>query len=602
MIEQITSPSQLKELSKEQLAALAAELRGIITDTVLRNGGHLASNLGMVEATIALHCVFSSPQDKIFFDVGHQSYAHKLLTGRYARFGTLRQYGGISGFPNREESEHDPMTEGHCGTSLSAALGFAEAERLQGRENWMVAVVGDGALTNGMIYEALNNCADRDLRLVILVNDNDMSISRSKGGLHNHLARVRTSKRYFHFKHGLQGFFAHIPLLGRALRAAARQVKLLIKRLFLNTTLFEDLGLDYLGPVDGHDIAWLRTVLEEAKRRKGVCVVHMITQKGKGNSEAEASPEHYHSVGAEGGERDFSACAGEFVLAQAKRENHIVAITAAMRAGVGLTPFALALPERFFDVGIAEEHAVTFAAGLAADGMRPVLFLYSTFAQRAYDQLLHDVAIQALPLTLLIDRAGLVAGDGVTHQGIFDYPLFAPIPNVRITAPVTFAELERCIGEALSYPALAVVRYPKGGEISLSGMIDEDTLAYTPAVAEKRVVILTYGRVTQIALEAAERIGAGVIRLIQIAPLDGARIRALTAGAKLVYVLEEGIRTGGVGEAVAALFGEQGGPGVHIHAIEHLIGHGALGDLFRECGFTAEEIVRRIQKSDENLL
>ncbi|MBR2903272.1 MAG: 1-deoxy-D-xylulose-5-phosphate synthase, partial [Clostridia bacterium] len=385
--------SQLKTLSDDQLKELAGEIRETIITTVSKNGGHLASNLGMVEATIALHRVFDSPKDKFVFDVGHQCYAHKLLTGRVEGFETLRQYGGTSGFCNPFESEHDVMYEGHCGTSLSAALGLAEANARQGKKDYVVAIVGDGALTNGMIYEALNNCAGKQLNLIILINDNEMSISKNVGGLPTHMSKIRTSQGYFNFKRRLQKGVGLIPLIGKGLNALFRKIKCGLKKIFVKNNLFEDMGLVYLGPVDGHDVRRLSVVLGEAKKKGRPCVVHMCTQKGCGYAYAEEKPENYHSVapfevdkGASSGGSCFSTFVGEYVCQKADEDKKICAITAAMCDGTGLTKFSQLHPDRFYDVGIAEEHAVTFAGGLSVGGEKPVLFLYSTFAQRTFDQ------------------------------------------------------------------------------------------------------------------------------------------------------------------------------------------------------------------------
>lgn len=605
MLESVHSPDDLKRLPEKELDGLAAEIRKTITDTVLKNGGHLASNLGMVEATIALHRVFDSPRDKIVFDVGHQSYAHKLLTGRYERFSTLRQYGGISGFPNREESEHDVLTEGHCGTSLSAALGIAIANKVQGNDGCAIAVVGDGALTNGMIYEALNNCADRDLRLIILINDNDMSISGNIGGLHNYLSRIRTSKRYFRFKHGLNRFLSKIPLIGKPLIACFKAIKRFFKRLFVKNTMFEDLGLNYLGPVDGHNIKKLTNVLTEAKNRRKCCIVHIITRKGKGYAPAEEEPDKYHGVSPqECGcvESSFSEEAGRLACELAERDDRVCAITAAMCGGVGLTEFARRFPGRFFDVGIAEEHAVTFASGLAAGGLKPIVFLYSTFAQRSYDQLLHDVAIQKLPLTLMLDRCGFVAGDGITHQGLFDYPLFSAIPNVTIYAPADYGELERVFLKSAEEGGLSVVRYPKGGECDLPEQVREDMLSHSADTENAEIVLITCGRMGGLALQAAELLGkkykTGVIRLLRIFPLDTERIFELTARAKLVYLLEEGYYAGGFAEKIAAAFAADGRQiKTVIHAADTFAEHGGTEELFGRFGFTAEEIAERAENA-----
>ncbi|MDE7372643.1 MAG: 1-deoxy-D-xylulose-5-phosphate synthase, partial [Clostridia bacterium] len=397
----------------------------------------------------ALHKVFAAPEDSFVFDVGHQSYTHKLVTGRADSFSSLRKKNGISGFEKRGESEYDVMSEGHSGSSLSQALGLATANKLSGSKAYTVAVVGDGALTNGMVYEALNNCTDKGLRLLIVVNDNDMSISANIGGVHNHLTKIRTSKRYFSFKYRTERVLRKIPLIGKPIDKSLRGIKRLLKNIFVRNTVFEDMGVKYYGPMDGHNLKKLINIFNEAKSHETIAVVNVKTQKGRGYEFAEKEPQKYHSVApfnAKEGvvsaeERSFTRTAGELLIERAERNDKLCALTAAMCDGTGLTEFAQKFPERFFDVGIAEEHAVTFAGGLAAKGMKPVIVLYSTFAQRVYDQLLHDVSLQALPLTLLLDHCGFVDGDGITHQGIFDVSLFSAVPNTEIYAPERYDEL-----------------------------------------------------------------------------------------------------------------------------------------------------------------
>lgn len=611
------SIEQLKTLSRAELSALAEELRATIIDVSSKCGGHLASNLGVVELTIALHRVFTSPQDKFLFDVGHQCYAHKLLTGRADSFQRLRQKGGASGFPNPTESEHDPLYEGHCGTSLSAALGFAEANRLQGKDDFVVAIVGDGALTNGMIYEALNNCAGRPLNLVIVINDNEMSISRNVGGLHRYLSRIRNSKSYFSFKRGMEVFLRKLPLLGKGLAKGLKALKNRIRKSFLRDNLFEDMGLAYLGPIDGHDIEKLSVVLEEAKTKNRPCVVHVCTKKGQGYSRAEAHPENYHSVGvfdveqgADASQKEcFSLAAGDYVCKRAEVDESICAITAAMCDGTGLTEFAAKYPERFFDVGIAEEHAVTFAAGLSASGLKPILFLYSTFAQRSFDQIFHDVCIQGLPLVLALDRSGIVPGDGITHQGIFDYSLFTALPNVEIYSPESYREMHSAFDRALQAKGLAIVRYPRGAQDVAyheeAAFIEAESgdHAYTDGVEAAELVLVSYGRICREAYRAmkllqAEGRSVGLIKLKKIYPIDFAAVEKLTAGARAIHVVEEGILGGGVGEKIAAHFGGFGclADGavcvkkVSVSAIETYVEHGGLKDLIEACGLSGEKI------------
>ncbi|MCH5148755.1 MAG: 1-deoxy-D-xylulose-5-phosphate synthase [Clostridiales bacterium] len=611
MLEKIKSPEDIKELSYKELDELAGEIRIKILDTVSQNGGHLASNLGMVEATLALHKVFNMPSDKIIFDVSHQCYTHKLLTGRYDSFHTLRSYGGISGFTNRAESEYDILNEGHSGSSISAALGIAMANKLQDKTDFAVAVVGDGSLTNGLIFEAINNCGDKNTRLIILVNDNEMSISRNIGGLPHHLSKVRTSKRYFTFKHRLEKFLTHIPLIGRGLASLTRKFKNFVKRMLGKNTMFDDFGLSYLGPVDGHNIKSLVTVLEEAKTKGNCCVVHMATHKGKGYLPAEVDPDKYHSVGAfnleEGSgvsKYSFSDKAGELVCARAESDPRLCAITAAMCSGTGLTEFSRRYPERFFDVGIAEEHAVTFSGGLSVNGLKPVLILYSSFAQRTYDQLIHDISIQNLSMVLMLDRCGLVAGDGITHQGIFDIPAFTTIPNIKIYSPSTYSELENCFNRACEDTNLSVVRYPKGGECNYESerFIGDADISYTDNIDSAEIVIITYGRLTKLALDAAkvQSSDTAVVKLIKVFPIDYEKILTLIKNAKLVYFLEEGYYNGGIAEKIAARLGGELKIKIYTHAITSFVEHGSLEDLYKSCGFTVETITENIRSISDN--
>lgn len=601
--------SEIKEMSFKELYKLSDSLREKIIDTVSQNGGHLASNLGMVEATIALHRVFDSPNDKIIFDVGHQSYAHKILTGREDSFDTIRKYGGLSGFPSREESEHDVLNEGHSGTSVSAALGIAEANKLAGNDNYTVAVVGDGSLTNGMIYEAFNNCAKKNLKLIIVINDNEMSISKNVGGLPRYLSRFRVSRSYFNLKRSTKWSLGIIPILGKPFIKLFAATKNAVRRFFIKNTFFEDMGLDYIGPVDGHNIKKLTTVLKEAKKRATCVVVHIKTKKGYGYEFAEREPSKYHGIGsfdreagASGEEKKtFSSFMGERLLEMSKEDEKICAITAAMAEGTGLVPFENELPDRFFDVGIAEEHAITFSAGLSVSGLKPVVALYSTFAQRVYDQVLHDIAIQRLPMTLLLDRCGLVAGDGVTHQGIFDYALFSSVPNARIYSPETYSEAENALKIALSSNDFDVIRYPKGSEKAYTScremIYDENNMYYYSSnIKESKRVIITYGRITSVANEAlAELDDVAIIKLVRIFPLDLEKIAELCQGKELVYILEESYIHGGVGEKILAQISSCV-KNTYIHAVNDFVPHGDLDELYSLCGFTKDKIIDNINK------
>lgn len=603
--------SKIKNMSFSELESLAQDIRDEILDAVSKNGGHLASNLGMVEPTIALHRVFDSPEDVFVFDVGHQCYAHKIITGR--SLDSLRKYNGISGFLNKNESEHDILNEGHSGASISAALGIAEANRIKNNDSYVVAVVGDGSLTNGMIYEALNNCSNKKLNLIILINDNEMSISRNVGGLHNYFSTIRTSKRYFSFKRSFEWFLSHIPLIGKCLAKLFRGIKNLFKRLFVKNNWFENIGLTYLGPVDGNNIEKLTDVLEEAKTRQCVTVVHMRTKKGKGYKYAEDHPEIYHGVAPfdknEGvhlsSKETFSTYMGKTLCEIAEEDSSVCAITAAMCDGTGLTEFSKLFPERYFDVGIAEEHAITFAGGLSAVGMKPLVALYSTFSQRVYDQLFHDVCIQNLPMVLALDRSGIVSGDGVTHQGIFDYSIFSTLPNVTVYSPETFSDLSVAMKESFASDNVSIIRYPKGSEnISDEALrdfksFDNEHYSATYNAAESEVLIVTYGRITHQAYAAAQALkskySVGVLKLNRIYPINIEDLMPFFANKKLIYFVEEGIKNGGVSEKIISQMrcGNLSAK-VHINALDEFLPHGELDDLLIHCGLDANSISREI--------
>lgn len=594
MLESIRSPEDIRAYDQKQIKTLCEEIRGEILSAVSKNGGHLASNLGMVEATVAMHRVFHSPADQFVFDVGHQCYAHKLLTGRYEGFSSLRTLGGISGFTNPTESEHDAFYEGHCGTSLSAALGLAAANAIQGKKDYVVAVVGDGAFTNGMIYEALNNCTQkRDLHLIFLLNDNEMSISKNVGAFPKHLDTMRTSREYYTFKHKVSKLLSRVPFLFRM----GRKTKAFMKRQVLKYNLFESLGVDYIGPVDGNDVEKMEVVLEEAKRRHNVCVIHMVTKKGKGYAPAEQNSSLYHGVGAFSLEEGYKECKESFSeqfgeeLAEAAKENpSICAITAAMCDGTGLNRFAEEFPDRFFDVGIAEEHAVTFAGGLAKKGFLPVFAVYSTFSQRIYDQVWHDVALQNLPLILCLDRSGFVPGDGITHQGIFDVPLFSAIPHAEIYSPETYAELRSSLHRAIERRGLTVIRYPKGAESPCEGLIDRGDYCATPDIEEEENVLVTYGRVTKRALAACKEAGFGLVKLVRIYPLPELPLKK----AKRCYLLEEGYLQGGIMQKLAVrLEGE--GKRCFLHAVEDFMQHASLDALYALVGMDEASLVKKLK-------
>ena len=603
----------IKKMSLPELEILSQDIRDIILDVVSKNGGHLASNLGMVEATVALHKVFDSPKDSIVFDVGHQCYAHKILTGRSKVLDTLRKYNGLSGFLNRCESEHDILNEGHCGTSISAALGIAEANRINKNHSFVVAVVGDGALTNGMIYEALNNCSNKQLNLIILINDNEMSISQNVGGIHNYFSTIRTSKGYFSFKRRFETLLRHIPFIGNPLANVCKGTKDFLKRGVIKNNFFEDIGLAYLGPVDGNNIEKLTTVLKEAKAKQCVTVVHMTTKKGKGYHFAEEHPEIYHSVApfdktkgvSLSKSETFSTYMGKELCKIAEEDKSVCAITAAMCDGTGLTEFSKRFPERYFDVGIAEEHAITFAGGLSIAGMKPLVALYSTFSQRVYDQLFHDVCIQNLSMVLALDRCGIVAGDGVTHQGVFDYAIFSTLPNVTIYSPESFSELSAVMRESFASKGVCIIRYPKGVEhISIVAQQDFETFdnnhySATRNATEAEILIVTYGRITQEVYSAVQMIkdtySIGVLKLNKIYPINIEDFLFFFKNKKLIYFVEEGNKSGGVAEKMVSQIQCQGiSAKTHIKALEGYLPHGELDDLLVHCGLTSNIIAQEI--------
>lgn len=564
LLPQIHSPEDLKALAEKDIPVLCQEIRDTLVDTVTRNGGHLASNLGAVELSVAMHRVFDCPRDHFIFDVGHQSYVHKLLTGRYEQFHTLRKGGGISGFTKRSESEYDCFGAGHSSTSLSAALGFAKGDRLRGSDAYTVAVVGDGAFTGGMIHEALNNVS-RHLKLIIIINENEMSISKNVGRFATHMSKIRRKEGYFKAKKTTARILGHIPLVGKPLMSGLVNLKKFFKNAMYGSNYFEDMGLYYLGPADGNDYEAVERLLTEAKNQDESCVVHIKTRKGKGYAPAEADPGYYHGM-APGGvapQENFSVHLGQILTELGKQDEKICAITASMSEGTGLESFRTACPKQFFDVGIAEEHALTFAAGLAADGFKPVTAIYSSFMQRAYDQIIHDVALQRLPVLMCIDRAGLNAGDGPTHHGIFDVAFLSQMTGVDLYAPVTFEGLALSVKTALAKEIPAAIRYPNGGEdprimTAFYGEQPPKTIGVRTSYSKNQKldgVIITHGRITGEALKAAEAatekgLSVGVILCEYIRPYEKLAeelLSVLPDPSVPVLFVEEEIRAGGFG-------------------------------------------------------
>lgn len=566
LLNKINSPDDVKRLTRDELSLLADEIRSFLIENVEHTGGHLASNLGVVELTLALLRMLDPPNDHIIWDVGHQSYVYKLLTGRRDGFDTLRQSGGISGFPKRDESPYDCFGTGHSSTSLSAALGFAHAERLKGSNAVTVAVIGDGAFTGGMIYEALNNCT-KDQRLIIILNENEMSISKNIGSFARYLSKTRTQKRYFRTKNITRSFIKRIPLVGNALFAFIRDFKKVLKNALYGSNFFEDMGLYYLGPVDGNDENAVETLLAEALRLNESVVIHLKTQKGRGYDKAEQGPDEYHClppVSAAHSQTSFSKVFGEYITELAETNENIVAITAAMSRGTGLDAFAQKYPERFFDVGIAEEHAVTFAAGLAANGMYPIVPIYSTFLQRSYDNIIHDVALQSLPVILCVDRAGLNASDGATHHGIFDVAFLSEIPGMKIYTPVTYEALRLSLRTALSDNSPVAIRYPNAAEdenvrkcfYPEGGVYDELSVrTYIPSDVPPKAAIVTHGKIASEALKAADTLTSqGIPTCVLLAEfikpyahLAGLLTEKLPETVSTLVFLEEEIRNGGFG-------------------------------------------------------
>ena len=574
ILETINSPADVKALSLDELKQLAEEIRQFLISVISKTGGHLAPNLGVVELTLALHRVFSTPEDKIVFDVGHQSYIHKIITGRREQFPTLRQYGGLSGFPKRSESEHDAFGTGHSSTSISAALGMAVARDLQGKDYNVVAVIGDGSMTGGMAFEALNNAGTLHKKMIVVLNDNEMSISKNVGAMSEYLYQLRTGETYNKIKHDIEGWLKNMEF-GTDVLKAIRRLKGSVKYLMVPTSIFEELGFTYLGPVDGHDLQGLTEVLQAAKKIDGPVLVHVLTKKGKGYKPAEESPNKFHGTGpfeiATGKKIanpnapiTYTEVFGKTLTELANEDKEIIGITAAMPDGTGMSTFAKAHPERFFDVGIAEQHAVTSAAGAAAAGMKPVAAIYSTFLQRAYDSVLHDICMQKLHVTLCLDRAGLVGDDGYTHHGVFDYAYLRSMPEMTIMAPKDENELRHMLKTAVDYDGPVSVRYPRGSGVGVE--ITEPMHSLPIGKAEvlregKDVCLWAIGSMVQSALQVAAKlaeqgISAGVVNMRFAKPLDKDLLLAQAAQYGKIVTLEEGVLQGGVGSAVLETLNE----------------------------------------------
>lgn len=615
LLDKINSPADVKKLSDKQLKQLAAEIRQLLIEVISHTGGHLAPNLGVVELTLALHKVFNTPQDKLVFDVGHQAYIHKIITGRREQFPTLRQYGGLSGFPKRSESEHDAFGTGHSSTSISAALGMAAARDLQGEDYNVVAIIGDGSMTGGMAFEALNNAGTLHKKMVVVLNDNEMSISKNVGAMSDYLYHLRTGETYNKIKNDIEGWLKNMEF-GTDVLKAIRRLKGSVKYLMVPTSIFEELGFTYLGPVDGHDIHGLIEVLQAAKKIDGPVMVHVLTKKGKGYKPAEESPNKFHGTGpfeiATGKKItnpaapiSYTEVFGKTITELADSDKKIVGLTAAMPDGTGLNIFAQAHPDRFFDVGIAEQHAVTAAAGMAAAGMKPVTAIYSTFMQRAYDSILHDICMQKLHVTMCLDRAGLVGDDGYTHHGVFDYAYLRSIPNMTIMAPKDENELRHMLKTALSFNGPISVRYPRGSGVGvdITEPMHELPIGKAEVLREgKELCFWAIGSMVQSAVQAADQlkeqgIDAGVVNMRFAKPLDKELLIEHAKRYGKIVTLEEGVLAGGVGSEVLEILDDAGllqqCAVLRLGIPDEFVTHGDKKLLFRDLGLDTDAIVQK---------
>jgi len=616
MLEQINNAEDLKKLSINEKNTLSEEIRKYILDVVSKNGGHLASNLGIVELTIAIHSVFDLEKDRVVWDVGHQTYVHKIFTGRKDELKTLRKLDGIAGFPKTSESITDCFNTGHSSTSISAAMGIAKARDLKNEDYSVLAVIGDGALTGGMALEALNHVGSSKTRMIVILNDNEMSISKNVGGINKFLSKLRVKKRYTISNKKGRKIIEKIPLIGKPTVNAVTKIKKSIKQLILPKMFFEDIGFKYVGPVDGHNIEDMEYILSRAKDLDEPILIHVLTKKGKGYKPAEDNPDKYHGTGPfniETGEstkkksKDYSRAFGEKLIELADKNKKIVAITAAMRDGTGLKDFSIKYPERFFDVGIAEQHALTFAAGLAKEGMIPFVPIYSSFYQRAYDQVIHDICIQKLPVIMCVDRAGCVGNDGETHQGLYDMAFFKLIPNITIMAPKDFEELTKMMEFAIELKAPVVIRYPRGGESDLKFEKHEELkLGKSEILQEGQdVTIIGIGKMTSTAINVAnllekEDIHAEVINARFLKPLDEKEIAESISKTKFVITIEDGTEIGGLGSSIKEIIVNKNIEGVKIKCFaypDEFIKHGSVPELEKIYGLDCENIFKYVKNS-----
>ncbi len=607
LLDRLDNPAALRQLERRQLHQVAEELRAFLLHSVAKTGGHLSSNLGTVELTIALHYVYNTPDDRLVWDVGHQCYGHKVLTGRRAGMERLRMHGGVSGFPKRSESPYDTFGVGHSSTSISAALGMALAAKHKGEDRKTVAVIGDGAMSAGMAFEALNNAGVADADMLVILNDNEMSISPPVGALNNILTRLMSGRTFNAAREGARHMLGVVPPLLELARRAEEHVK----GMMTPATLFEEFGFHYYGPIDGHDLDALVPTLENLRQLKGPKFLHVITKKGQGYKLAEADPILYHGVsqfhpgegiqsGKGGGKLTYTQVFGDWLCDMAAADPRLVGITPAMREGSGLVRFARDFPDRYYDVGIAEQHAVTFAAGLACEGLKPVVAIYSTFLQRGYDQLVHDVALQNLPVVFAIDRGGLVGADGPTHHGTFDLSFLTCIPNLVVMAPADEVECRRMLSTAFSLDGPSAVRYPRGGGTGTVPEMNLDTLPVGRGEIRRhgrKVALLAFGSLVPAALAAGDALDATVANMRFVKPIDAALIAELAGNHSLLVSIEENAVIGGAGSEIARVLAERGlaVPLLRLGLPDRFIDHGEQGQLLAELGLDKEGIIRAVQ-------
>ena len=608
ILDKVNLPEDLKKLNLEEKEELCKEIRKLIIDITSKNGGHVASNLGVVELTVALHSVFNTPKDKIIWDVGHQCYVHKILTGRKNELKTIRQLGGISGFPKICESEYDSFNTGHSSTSISVATGMARARDILKEDYEVIAVIGDGSLTGGMALEALNDAGSSKTNVTVILNDNEMSISKNVGGIPLYLSKLRTKTGYTRSNRKIKEITNRIPVIGKPIVSFAHYTKQVIKRAILPNMYFEDIGFTYLGPVDGHNIKKLEDIMQRSKHIKGPVLIHIITKKGKGYKLAEQNPDKFHGISSydkETGETtkkvDYSKVFGNKLIKLAQKDEKIVAVTAAMKDGTGLTEFAKIFPDRFFDVGIAEQHAIGLIAGMAKAGLKPVMPIYSSFLQRGYDQIIHDIAISSIPVTVCIDRAGLVGNDGETHQGIFDLSFLSSIPNIVVMAPKNFEELEKMLEFAVNSNKPVFIRYPRGGENYKFEKTEEINLRQAEIIQEGTdLSIIAIGKMVGRAKEIADMLPDKKIEIINarfLKPLDEKTLIKSIEKTKNVITIEDNLLKGGLGSAVLELVNKNKLENIKIKSYGYddiFVEHGKVEELEDKYGLTAEKISKNI--------